>query len=50
MVIGTVKEEMGWSFNLLVASTNRIYAILEIVPTFMISQVVQFKSNFRKKI
>ena len=30
MVIRTVKEEMGWSFNLLAATTNRIYAILKL--------------------
>ena len=35
MVIRTVKEEMGWSFNLLAATANRIYTyILEIVPKF----------------
>ena len=45
MAIRTVKEEMGWSFNLLVATTNSIHAILKIVPKFMISQVAQSKSN-----
>ena len=45
MVIGTAKEEMGWSFNLLVLTTNWIYWILKIVPKFMISQIAQSKSN-----
>ena len=41
MVVRTVKEEMGWSFNLMTATTNRIYAVLKIVSKFMISQVAQ---------
>ena len=49
MVIRTVKEEMGWSFNRLAATRNRIYAIVKIVPKSMISQVAQFKSNSCKK-
>ena len=49
MVIRTVKEELGWSFNLLAATANRIYAILKIVPKFMISQMAQSKSNSCEK-
>ena len=49
MLFGTLKEEMGQSFNFLVAATSRIYAILKIVPKFMVSQVAQSKSNSRKK-
>ena len=48
VVIRTVKEEMGWSFKLLAATTNKIYGILKIVPKFIISQVAQSKSYSRK--
>ena len=32
MVVRTGKEKMGWSFNLLTATTSRIYALMKIVP------------------
>ena len=40
-VIRIVMEETGWSFNRFPTTTNRNYAILKIVPKFMISQVAQ---------
>ena len=50
MVIRTVKEEMGWSLNLLAATTNRIYAILQILPKFMMIQEAQSNSNSYEKL
>ena len=49
MLIRTVKEEMGLSLNLQAATTNKIYAILKIVPKFMNCQVAQCKSNSCKQ-
>ena len=46
MVNRTVKEKMGFSF--LFATVNRIYAILKIVPKFMVGKVAQSKSSFCK--
>ena len=40
-----VKQGMCWSFNLLTATTNRIYTILK-VPKFIICYVAQSKSYF----
>ena len=43
MLIRTVKEDMSCDFNLPAATSNIIYAILKVIPKFMISRVTHFK-------
>ena len=45
MVIWSVKEEMSWSFNLLAATANEIYAILKIM-CLSIKTAILLTKNF----